>query len=218
MFNDRFGLTDAVLKRLKTQTRRVVTCRKTFKGEYVAGFHIYRRCSDNSINGWPCMYDAEERDFDGGAILPKYKVGEIVAIAQDYCTILDELEDPKNYCCMGHWETDRQKRAHYAGLSYHPGGTNKMFVAPNEMPHQVKITGVRIERLKDISNEDCIKEGVYMDVDPMDAQAFIYTFPNAPQWYFSPREAYALMIDRICGKGTWESNPFVFVYDFELLK
>lgn len=33
-----------------------------------------------------------------------------------------------------------------------------------------------------------------------------------------PREAYAALIDRISGKGTWESNPYVFVYDFELVK
>lgn len=34
----------------------------------------------------------------------------------------------------------------------------------------------------------------------------------------TPREAYAALIDRISGKGTWSSNPFVFVYDFELVK
>lgn len=32
------------------------------------------------------------------------------------------------------------------------------------------------------------------------------------------REAYAALIDKISGKGAWESNPFVFVYDFELVK
>lgn len=32
------------------------------------------------------------------------------------------------------------------------------------------------------------------------------------------REAYATLIDRISGKGTFESNPYVFVYEFELVK
>lgn len=32
----------------------------------------------------------------------------------------------------------------------------------------------------------------------------------------TPQEAYAALIDRINGKGTWESNPFVWVYDYEL--
>lgn len=29
---------------------------------------------------------------------------------------------------------------------------------------------------------------------------------------------YAELIDKVSGKGTWESNPYVFVYDFELIK
>lgn len=32
------------------------------------------------------------------------------------------------------------------------------------------------------------------------------------------KEAYAALIDKISGKGTWESNPYVFVYEFELIK
>lgn len=32
------------------------------------------------------------------------------------------------------------------------------------------------------------------------------------------QEAYAALIDKISGKGTWEGNPWVFVYDFELVK
>ena len=32
----------------------------------------------------------------------------------------------------------------------------------------------------------------------------------------SPKEAYAALINVLSGKGTWESNPYVFVYDFEL--
>ena len=34
----------------------------------------------------------------------------------------------------------------------------------------------------------------------------------------TPHEAYAALIDKISGKGTWERNPYVFVYDFELVK
>jgi hypothetical protein len=30
------------------------------------------------------------------------------------------------------------------------------------------------------------------------------------------KKAYAFLIDKINGKGTWESNPYVWVYDFQL--
>lgn len=35
-------------------------------------------------------------------------------------------------------------------------------------------------------------------------------------WHIALREAYAALTDKVSGKGTWESNPWVFVYDFEL--
>ena len=36
---------------------------RTFKGEWAAGFNIHRRHSDKKIVGYPCMYDADEREF-----------------------------------------------------------------------------------------------------------------------------------------------------------
>ena len=79
MFNDKYRLTQAVLEGRKTQTRRLIKCRKTFKGEWVAGFNIHIRPSDKKVVGLPCMYDADESEFDGGEILPRYKVGEVAA-------------------------------------------------------------------------------------------------------------------------------------------
>ena len=84
MFNDKYGLTKAVLDGRKTQTRRIVTYPKTFKGEHVAGFHVYKRPTDGFISEI-CMYDEDERDFDEGQIVPKYKIGECkVAKASGY--------------------------------------------------------------------------------------------------------------------------------------
>lgn len=39
---------------------------------------------------------------------------------------------------------------------------------------------------------------------------------NSP--YRTAKKAYAALIDKISGKGTWDSNPYVFVYEFELVK
>ena len=61
LFNDKYGLTQAVLEGRKTQTRRLIKCRKTFKGEWVAGFNIHIRPSDKKVVGLPCMYDADGR-------------------------------------------------------------------------------------------------------------------------------------------------------------
>ena len=47
-----------------------------------------------------------------------------------------------------------------------------------------------------------------------------HEYEGKPGVYFwgTPQEAYAALIDKINGKGTWESNPYVWAYDFELVK
>lgn len=99
-----------------------------------------------------------------------------------------------------------------------PGWKNKMFVKAKFMPHQIRITGIRLERLQDISDEDCLKEGIKKSWWMGASGKQLYGFGEHDDRYTSPREAYAALIDKISGKGTWEKNPWVFVYDFELMK
>ena len=204
MFNDEYSLTQAVLDGRKTMTRRVIKCPREFKGEWVAGFNIHRRHSDKKIVDWPCMYDADEREFGMGEILPKYELGEVVAIAQSYgdCGNMPDYElDEDGYPIM-------PKRS---------GFFNKMFVRADLMPHHIRITNIKIERLQNISDEDCFKEGIFKwDAGQKDIP--FYSFHNAdiPD-YNNPRDAFAELIDKVSGKGTWESNPYVFVYEFELI-
>lgn len=126
-----------------------------------------------------------------------YKIGEEVAIAQRYSDIAD---------------------THGQELAQLPGWNNKMFVKADLMPHRIRITNIRVERLQDISEQDCMAEGIWRDNN--------VGFEGTTYWYHSlanssfrtAKEAYAALIDKISGKDTWESNPWVFVYDFELVK
>nr|DAV63609.1 MAG TPA: ASCH domain protein [Caudoviricetes sp.] len=202
MFNDKYSLTQAVLDGRKTQTRRVIKYPREFKGEWVAGFNIHIRQSDKKVVGWPCMYDADEREFDEGEILPRYKVGEIVAVAQSYADIGIE---PFAFCEAA-WR-------------------NKMFVKAELMPYQIKITNVRIQRLQDISDEDCLREGIELNTRQYEYDGTKkYCVCGLGHWraigctdFDTPHEAFAALIDKVSGKGTWESNPYVFVYEFELV-
>ena len=209
MLNDKYGLTQAVLEGRKTQTRRLITYPKRFKGVDVWGFYIYKRVTDGVITE-ACMYDEDESSIDQGQILPKYKVGEVVAVAQSYrdCGGLNEAGVPR-------WDVISQTVG-----STNAGWDNKMFVKPELMPRQIHITNVCIERLQDISDEDCLKEGIIQgkcgseDTHFMDA----YYVPNDIQPYCTPCEAFAFLIEKVSGKGTWDANPYVWVYDFELIQ
>jgi len=211
MFNDKFGLTQAVLDGRKTMTRRIIKCPRTFRGEWVAGFNIHRRHSDKKIVDWPCMYDADEREFDMGEILPKYKLGEVVAIAQSYKDVDRFHRKGKNADYLEYLDSILPE------LKLYPGWGNKMFVKADLMPHHIKITGIKVERLQDISDEDCLKEGI-IHVSTFLGQK-IYHTPHVNGSYLSTnvaQEACAYLIDKVSGKGTWEENPFVWVYEFKL--
>ena len=214
MFNDKFNLTQAVLDGRKTQTRRLIKCRKTFKKEWVAGFNIHIRPSDKKVIGLPCMYDADESEFDGGEILPKYNIGEMVAVAQSYKDA-GFRTDKILYRSIPRIDGYKQETA-----ASQKGWSNKMFVAANLMPHQIRITNVRVEQLQDISDENCLKEGIQKLLTGCEYYQYSFYDNDKGLWnnYKTPREAFAHLINKVSGKDVWSLNPYVYAYDFELVK
>ena len=90
-----------------------------------------------------------------------------------------------------------------------------MFVQADLMPHQIRITSVRSERLQDITDEDCMKEGIQV----LDGRYYYRDSEGRIVDDFdNPRAAFASLINKISGRGTWERNPFVWVYEFKLVK
>jgi hypothetical protein len=84
------------------------------------------------------------------------------------------------------------------------------------MPHRIRITGVKVERLQDISEEDCLREGLL--AGKQEPKMYGFKLPKGTVLSFmNPHDAFAALIDRICGRGTWQSNPWVYVYTFELV-
>ena len=132
-----------------------------------------------------------------------YKVGEVVAIAQSY----KEVYPNADFEMVGD-----------GFMTESAGWTNKMFVRADLMPHHIRITDVKVERLQDISDEDVLREGVWQFYDNKNLFYVSKAIGYAPDVAFpSAREAFWYLIDSISGKGTWESNPFVAAYSFELI-
>lgn len=206
LFNDEFLLTKAVLDGRKTQTRRIVPQKELdkinlFQEEY---------------------YDATFDKLEGVELLTHYfltekcgklpyNVGEVVAVAQSYETS---------------WQENASAYHNPYFLRGLPGWKNKMFVAARDMPHQIRITNVRVERLQDISEEDCLKEGI---TDMGAGGSLRYSFTeNVKQTtgdiipfsnnFATAQEAFAHLINKVSRKDVWKENPYVFVYDFELAK
>lgn len=192
MFNDNYYLTQAVLDGTKTMTRRLLK-------------------EGTPLGNW------EETQKK----LP-YKVGEVVAIAQSYKSIADERDEAEAVLDL-YKIGDNLLTMDEMGA----GWNNKMFVKANLMPHHIRITDVKVERLQDISDKECLREGVKrasigfyaegVKVKDWEKEAHRETASGCLKLFPFPRPAFASLIDKISGKGTWESNPWVAAYSFELV-
>lgn len=189
MFNDKYGLTRAVLEGRKTMTRRVI---------------------DAKAEKWERFKHGDDtRNWD----FP-FQIIEKIAIAQSYKDVIEEWS--KGY-----------GRGFPFGFNDRAGMSNKMFVKPEYMPHHIEMLNYHVEHLQDISDEDCLKEGVvkanigyyvpglkanWVKESHIEAE-------NGQTWklFPTPQEAFAALIDKVSGKGTWESNPLVWVYEFKLI-
>lgn len=189
MFNDRYGLTQAVIEGRKTMAMMLINIKSTsdVQVRIFAGYvQIIGRSGD------VC---AEKK--------LSYKVGEVVAVAQRYQDIFDYSNCVNPYA----WEDDDKPS----------GWTNKMLTKAELMPHQIRITGIKCERLYDISEADCLREGIrYL---PQIGNFYFEDMRREEGFYFDDhREAFASLIDKVSGRGTWDRNPWVVVYEFELVK
>lgn len=193
MFNDKCYLTHDVLMRLKNQTRRVIP--EKILDRFEMARQTYMNCTslcDDPIN------PPKLEDFS------PYKVGDEIAIAQSYFDIYMQIP-----------EHSRDKNTE--DVSRKAGWHNKMFVKAEDMPHRIRITKVRAQHLQDISDEDCLAEGIRKIFFGTKVR-YAFNYEDKLKVFDDPRVAYAKLIDKVGKKGTWDSNPMVYAYDFELIK
>lgn len=202
MFNDRHGLTLAVLDGRKTQTRRIMKGKPIYPDDEIIEAGIVGNEVQIIANGGVSCITLK---------LP-YKLGEVVAVAQSYEDCGYDPEEPL---------MEANGIGGYVKTRFAPGWGNKMFVRADACKNRIHITNVRVERLNDISESDCLAEGVEKVKECKDLYRVPIFHKSGKISYLTGntlRETYAALIDKISGKGTWESNPYVFVYDFELVK
>jgi hypothetical protein len=231
----------------------------------------------------------------GRELKPRYKVGGIAYIADPYriddvghdtgITIEYSDGEIKTFSLPAGCSAWIDKRLKEMSKSK-SGFCNKMFMPEWCARDFIRITDVKAERLQEISEEDCFKEGIYLDyidisffhyhdqedrhycseceekgrerllkevledrdrfgfegmndewimeeLDGYSAYYFTETakycdicgkalsafkYPGCEDAFCCPSEAYAAEIDMINGKGTWDSNPWMWSYYYELVK
>ena len=135
MFNDRYGLTQAVIEGRKTMTRRFIP-------DEFFGLTWDTR-------GDTLVYENEYGDFIDvrHSKYTRYKVGEVVAVAQSYSTIAAGHPDVDTFLL----QVAKAHKISIESVQELAGWNNKMFTKAELMPHRIRITrsasGFRIFRM-----------------------------------------------------------------------
>lgn len=191
----------AILAGAKTQTRRVITSHKKAAPYFViyadrdGGNHrpVY---SDDGERG--CYTDAQGYDVEEQIQCPYGAPGDRLWCRETWAR--DEEDGAMMYRAdLGHeinadaWEQGRiegSPRCRWHPSIHMPRWASRI---------TLEVTGVRVERLQDISVDDCWAEGVTLDV----------AVPAKTQ--------YARLWGSINGPGSWDANPFVWVITFAMV-
>ncbi len=142
-------------------------------------------------------------------IKPHYQIGEVVYIKEAWCedwlgsTIFYKLDGgespgPKVYFGKdGKWHDYK-----------HPFWRSPMFLKAVNARYFIKITGVRPERLQEITYDDCWAEGIDIHL-PKE-----HRLNEKVVEQVTPKTYYKELWDSINPKYPWLSNPWVWVYSF----
>ncbi len=173
----------AILAGTKTQTRRVVKPRK----DCDFGCEL----APHELAG-----EANGGDFRNAYCAP----GDRLWVREAF------IHEPADYC----WEASVSIPCRPASTVYRAdqeGDTRGAGWKPSiHMPRSLsritlEITGVRVERLQDISEADAAAEGVQAK--------------HAADADWTAREAFCVLWESINGGGSWDANPWVWVVEFK---
>lgn len=190
MFDDHALLTEKVKTGQKTKDRRLITNKLLIK--YGVNTHTLKDKIQDLILHAP------------------YKKGEIIAVAEQYRNCLDHIATLPEFECYSRAELE-------AKFQEEKGWDNKMYVKAEYMPTKIQITDIKIERIQDISDEDCLEEGIkYYPY----AYRYGYDY-RKDEWrtisyqYRTLHEAFKSLVKKLKGGDLWEQNPLIHVYTFK---
>lgn len=194
----------ALLDGSKTQTRRIVKPQPPANTHCVSTYHY----PDPRDHFWAYVNKAENEAEMSSWVYPcPYgQPGDSLWVRETFCPIYPQ--DP-NYNGGRPIEND------YAATYIHGDrlgdslGIKKVWKPSIHMPRAasritLKVIGVRVERLQDISATDCQAEGIWSNEGPL----------TGPEWI----DAYRMLWQSINGTGSWEANPWVWVIEFKVVK
>jgi hypothetical protein len=192
-----------VVAKVKTQTRRTHGLEKVNHNPGRYKFHALLPQITEKYQLYALFVDLDNPSTSAlVSCKPKYQIGDICYLKENYAIAGNTTH---HHIYQSDYDPEARKNIKWK---------SKLMMPAVSARYKVQITGIRVERLQDISEYDAIQEGIvnhwfctkyyqcYLDVEGFYKQA-IDSFRSL--WYF------------INGNDSWNKNPWVFVYEFKLI-
>jgi hypothetical protein len=213
-------MVQALLNGTKTQTRRII------KSKHESGLFQVCKNLDGKITSIESLnWDEMNCEKD---IYPIANIGDVIWVRETY---FDTSNVPKAELFKGVGKYIYKADNAFIGCN---NWKPSLFMTKDACRIWLKVTNVRVERLQDISEEDAENEGLEKDYSTFFDTNRQYSFPD----YNTPRteikrgkkvkissglfkyavDSYKSLWQKINGKDSWDENPFVWVYDFKVIR
>lgn len=166
-------------------------------------------------------------EFDMGEWLTKcpYEVGDIIWVRETF-TVLEpehcEGMSDRFYYKANHHELNEEWRLECIQNGYSYKWRPGIHMPKSACRLFLKIKSVNVERLHDISEEDCIAEGLESKLvqskvfeDFIGYRNYFRQDIECPEFFRSPYQSFQSLWMKINGFESWQLNPYVWVIEFE---
>lgn len=206
-------MVQAILAGRKTQTRRII------------------KLDDDSLPDDTCISHSIELDSTGEMIQgkpdvvmdfsktfpywkekkPKYQIGDVIWVRETWTN--DLVADGDGDALYTFKAEFPELKGVWKPSIFMPKDACRLFL---------KVTNVRVEKLQDISQEDAEKEGVEIGYEFKSVLGInIKTYKNylfGEFKWITPSLSFQTLWQKINGPNSWDENPWVWIYDFEVTK
>lgn len=197
----------ALLDGSKTQTRRVMKNPPVWDTVYQPNGWQWngKNPGEPALTKWPNAAEIGH-EIASRTFCPYGKPGDRLWVRESFCRI-DGQTRP--------WiETDYRATYKHGDRLGDTLGIKKRWTPSIHMPRHasritLEVTGVRVERLQDISQADAVAEGAPPSHPSIDRVSREFGFADFP------RSWYGQLWEQINGPGSWQANPWVWVISFK---
>lgn len=203
----------------KNQTRRLITERNSRCTAYLKDLDFNDVVHDSYLtpNNEHYLKVRKPEDETRHRVFSKFYVGDTILVKEKWCyaghnNVQDGAENFNKviYAASADGELFCNNYSNWKWKS-------SLFLKKTDIRLQLKITSVRAERLMQISDEDCINEGIETWGGKETGYFRDYDKQAKSDIPMSARGSYMSLWDSINGNGSFVKNNYVWVLDFKII-